>query len=146
MLSGSRLAASMIGFMALASSTGCSFIFVHRRDVPPEGAPDCTRSRLAPAIDLAVSAGAIALAVWALDGSAQCRPNCGESIPIPPLLAVLGVETAAHAGASAIYGFIKTNTCDGLWTDWCASHRCDRYGRPLLAPTTDVVAPAVVLR
>jgi hypothetical protein len=145
MLSGSRLAASMIGFMALASSTGCSFIFVHRRDVPPEGAPDCTRSRVAPAIDLAFSAGAIALALWAFDSSAQCRPTgCAESMA--PAFAVLGLETAAHAGASAIYGFIKTNTCDGLWTDWCASHRCDRYGRPLPPPTSEVVAPAAVLR
>jgi hypothetical protein len=138
-----RLVLEMIGTMLLVSSTGCSFIFVHNREVPPESPPDCTRSRLAPAVDFVVAAGAVAVALWGKHASAQCQPNC-ESLA--PAYEGFGLLTAAVAGPSAIYGFIKTNKCDARWSDWCASHRCDQYGRPLPPLTSDVVTAAAGLR
>ncbi len=142
-----RLVLEMIGMILLASSTGCSFVFVHRRDVPPESPPDCTRSRVAPALDVAVAVGSAALAAWGLSEEAKCRPQtpgCAESMA--PAVLGFGMVNGVVAGASAIYGFIKTNRCDAQWSDWCASHRCDQYGRPLPPPTSDLVASAAGLR
>jgi hypothetical protein len=139
-----RFVLEMIGTMLVVSSTGCSFVFVHQRDVPPESPPDCTRSRVAPALDVAVAVGSAALVAWGLSEEAKCRPQkCAESMA--PAVLGFGMVNGVVAGASAIYGFIKTNRCDAQWSDWCASHRCDQYGRPLPPPTSDVVAPAAGL-
>lgn len=135
-----RLALQMIGTMLLASSTGCSFIFVHRHDVPPESPPDCTRSLVAPALDAAVT---IAAPTYYFIATAGCAPGHCEAAP---LSGALLLYPAIVTGASAIYGFVKTSNCRAQWSDWCASHHCDQYGRPLPPSTGDAVAAAAGLR
>src|ERR1700730_315090 len=104
----------MIGTILLASSMGCSFVFVHSRNVPPESPPDCTRSHLAPAVDVAVAVGSVALAAWGLREEAACRPQrCAESTA--PAVLGFGIVNGLVVGASAVYGFTKTNRCDAQW-------------------------------
>jgi hypothetical protein len=90
-----RLVLEMIGTMLLVSSTGCSFIFVHNREVPPESPPDCTRSRLALVVDFVVAAGAVAVGVWGMNAAVHCEPHCGESVA--GAYGAVGIVTAAVA-------------------------------------------------
>ena len=98
--------------------TGCSAIFVQGPSAASnERPPECTRSRVAPVLDLAVAVGAGVLGAVAL--SVQCRDRAECTAPV---VGGTAVGTAIISGLSAIYGLRQTGRCGDAWEAWCASH------------------------
>jgi hypothetical protein len=101
----------------LATSSGCSFIFV--KTPPADGrivkarAGDCTSSRLAPGFDTAF--GTLQLVRTAMAAAAPDRVYEDPNQPLSRGADIgLGVGFAALFVGSAVYGFVNTSRCSRL--------------------------------
>ncbi len=132
---------TLAGLVSLV--TGCSFIFVSGPPSPPiERAPevDCTRSNLAPGLDLGIGLATVAVGIM---GLAESKPSCG-----PDQWICLDLSGVAHttgailvgvgllAMGSSVYGFSKTHSCRDV-TDAqreCAEGRAEACARLVALP------------
>lgn len=110
-------------------SSGCSFAFVRGPSSTDSGAPpECTRSPVAPILDLTYVAGAGAFAgvVGGKCSGGTCESATG------PLLVAAAIITAIPVAVSSITGVKRIYECHEAHRDWCASHGgcpADDFGR-----------------
>ena len=111
-----RQVRGLAGFTAgalLTITAACSFIGVRgplSGPIEPKPPLDCTTSRVAPALDVALPLGFL-IAV----------PKSASNEGSAKALAILTVVVAGVGIGSAVYGFTKTGQCDAL-VDW--QERC----------------------
>ncbi len=104
---------------AMTLSIGCSFLFVGRPTPGTEKTlPDCTRSAIAPVIDVAVGAGSLAFGL-AVASEKSCPV---ETCALKGAVVTVSLVTAAVAGLSSIWGFVQTSRCNARIDAWCAEH------------------------
>jgi len=100
-------------------SSGCSFAFVRGpSSTDSEAQPECTRSPVAPILDLTyvAGAGAFAAAVGGKCSGGTCESATG------PLLVAAAIITAIPVAVSTITGVKRIYECREAQQDWCASH------------------------
>jgi hypothetical protein len=106
-----RLGPLTLGIVALAGTSGCSWIFV--QPLPAEhgyrdGYQSCTTSRVAPAFDTIFTLTNLASALYV--ASENNVSNKGEAV-------TLGVSVAVIWALSAGYGFSHTAECEAAQED-----------------------------
>ncbi len=106
---------------ALVGCCGCSFVAVHRPP-PSPAAPDapleCTRSRVAPALDTvgAIATPILGLTTWwlcSVTSAMQSWSSDPARLPCGTVLTATALSTAAYGG-SAVYGYHVTGDCRRL--------------------------------
>lgn len=117
-------------------SSGCSVLFVQSppsdaRDLPLSEEVECSTSKVAPVIDVALATTQVVGTAYALSRSDYSAPISKEAD------VALGIGLTAAYAASAIHGFSATGEC----IDARAERRARRRRAPNGAPATRV-APA----
>jgi hypothetical protein len=102
--------------LLMSALPACSFALIKGRPSPPvdpNSRLECTASRAAPAVDVALavlSAGGGALALATAPPSTCTDYSCVGADSVKGL-GVAGLVVGAVYAASAVYGFVKTSGC-----------------------------------
>ena len=96
--------------IAIGSTGGCSFVFVHGPSPyqPPTQEPDCTRAPPIPIIDALAATFFVAAGVSGLAGGGY---EGGQSVDIGPNVGIPLLAIGVAETVSAIYGFVKVKRC-----------------------------------
>jgi hypothetical protein len=108
-----------VRWIALLALSGCSFATVHG---PHGSPPQCEESQAAPLVDLALTIAAPFVTYWAVSSSTSPASSqngeLGKTLSDGLLTMLIATPLVAGFGASAVYGYVKTDRCTRAKRDY----------------------------